>query len=143
VDSHRLGSQFWNSIQKVKSVFSQGAKHQVRNGASTRFWDGWWQGQGPLKDRYPTLYAILADPHVTVADCCSAEGWHIDFRRGLGARERVDLTSILAGVTGIQLSLPPRRLNHRGSSRLIHYTGNYVRGPPGNTLMTFGKWLSP
>ncbi|XP_071679612.1 uncharacterized mitochondrial protein AtMg00310-like [Lolium perenne] len=78
VDSHRPGSQFWNSIQKVKSAFSQGAKHQVRNGESTRFWVDWWQGQGPLKDHYPTLFDIATDPHVTVSGCCSAEGWHID-----------------------------------------------------------------
>ncbi|XP_051229743.1 uncharacterized protein [Lolium perenne] len=104
VDSHRPGSQFWNSIQKVKSMFSQGVKHQVRNGESTHFWDDWWQGQGPFKDRYPTLYDIAADPHVTVSGCCSTEGWHIDFPRGLGAHERVDLNTILAGVMGFHLS---------------------------------------
>jgi hypothetical protein len=88
----------------VKSVFSLGAKHHIRNGESTRFWEDWWQGQGPLKDRYPTLYGIAVDPHVTVAGCCAAEGWQVTFRRGLGTRERMDLNSILAGILGVHLS---------------------------------------
>jgi hypothetical protein len=29
VDSHQAGSQFWNAIQKIKSVFRLGARHQV------------------------------------------------------------------------------------------------------------------
>jgi hypothetical protein len=37
VDKHPSGSQFWNSIQKIKEVFSLGAKHRVENGTSTRF----------------------------------------------------------------------------------------------------------
>ena len=42
VDSHAPGSQFWNSLQKVKDLIRLGAKHHIRDGRSTRFWVDWW-----------------------------------------------------------------------------------------------------
>jgi hypothetical protein len=32
------GSQFWNSIQKIKCHFKLGAKHEAHNGGRTKFW---------------------------------------------------------------------------------------------------------
>jgi hypothetical protein len=62
VDSHQSGSQFWNAIQKIKSVFRLGARHQVHSGSSTLFWSDWWQGSGPLCSWFPALFSIAADP---------------------------------------------------------------------------------
>ena len=47
VDSHGLGSQFWNGLQKAKDLLCLGARHDIRDGRSTRFWEDWWQGGGP------------------------------------------------------------------------------------------------
>jgi hypothetical protein len=62
VDTPHPGSQFWNSIQKIKWVFGLGAKHLVRNGTSTRLWHDWWLGSGPLRDRFLSLFAITGEP---------------------------------------------------------------------------------
>jgi hypothetical protein len=38
------GSQFWNSIQKIKCYFKLGVKHSVWNRKQTFFWLDWWLG---------------------------------------------------------------------------------------------------
>lgn len=61
VDSQCNGSQFWNAIQKVKAVFFLGEKQQLRCGRSTRLWLDWWEGPAILKDRFPTIFALLSN----------------------------------------------------------------------------------
>ena len=80
VDSHGLGSQFWNAIQKFKSLLSLGAKHEIRDGSSTRFWEDWWVGSGPLRARFPALFAIVAEPGASVAQSFHDGEWHIPCR---------------------------------------------------------------
>ena len=67
VDNHPQGSQFWKAIQKVKEVFRLGAKHQDGDGTSNRFWSDWWIDPGPLRERYPAIFAITREPEITVA----------------------------------------------------------------------------
>jgi hypothetical protein len=104
VDAHHSGSQFWNGIEKIKSVFRLGARHQVQSGSYTLFWIDWWQGQGALCDRFPPLFVIVAEPQINVSQCFHSTGWIILFRQGLGARERNDLTNLLTAIAGTQLS---------------------------------------
>jgi hypothetical protein len=54
----RKGSQFWNSIQKIKWYFKLGAKHRVKDGRRTYFWLDWWSGPGPLRDHFLDLFNI-------------------------------------------------------------------------------------
>jgi hypothetical protein len=61
LDAHRPGSQFWNSIQKLKHLFRLGARHTMHNGKMTSFWRDWWQGSGPLCDRFPSLFSIVTE----------------------------------------------------------------------------------
>jgi hypothetical protein len=84
------GSQFWNSIQKLKWHFKLGARHKVRNGRRTYFWLDWWTGRGPLHQQFPKLFACCDNHFATVAAVRSAEGWHIRFRRTFGLEETVE-----------------------------------------------------
>jgi hypothetical protein len=68
------GSQFWNSIQKLKWYFKLGARHKVHNGKWTYFWLDWWSGRGPLKTRYPLLFGCCSNPFTTVHAAGVAEG---------------------------------------------------------------------
>jgi hypothetical protein len=73
VDSHQLGSQFWNAIQKIKGVFTLGAKHTVRDGRFTRFWVDWWSDQTPFGvDSCP--YMPSSGPDALVAGCRRGAG---------------------------------------------------------------------
>jgi hypothetical protein len=85
-------------------MFALGAKHQVRNGRSTRFWLDWWQGSGNLQDRFTILFDIAADPHATMAEYMSSAEWLIPLRRGMGSRERNELASLLSVVAEVRLS---------------------------------------
>jgi mannosylglycoprotein endo-beta-mannosidase len=107
VDSHQSGSQFWNAIQKIKSVFRLGARHQVRSGSSTLFWSDWWQGSGPLCSRFPALFSIAADPQITVSRCFRAMGGTPAFRQSLGSPARNELALLLTEIAGTQLSDGP------------------------------------
>ncbi|XP_071677232.1 uncharacterized protein [Lolium perenne] len=107
VDSHHSGSQFWNAIQKIKSVFRLGARHKVRSGSSTLFWSDWWQGSGPLCSRFPALFSIAADPQITVSRCFGTLGGIPTFRQSLGPPARIELALLLSETAGTQLSDGP------------------------------------
>jgi hypothetical protein len=70
----RKGSQFWNSIQKIKWYFKLGAKHGVLDGRRTYFWLDWWSGSGPLRECYPSLFNICSLPFIKVRDASDGEG---------------------------------------------------------------------
>jgi hypothetical protein len=103
-DAHRPGSHFWNAIQKIKHVFSLGAKHAVSNGKATIFWLDWWQGKGPLKDRFPGLFAIAADQDAMVAAVFPGNACRVAFCRELGFGERVEWDNLSRLVDGLTLS---------------------------------------
>jgi hypothetical protein len=96
------GSQFWNSIQKIKWYFKIGAKHEVRNGERTYFWLDWWMGAGPLHSRFPRLFSCCLSPFATVKDARVIDGahgeWRIGFRRQLGMAERVEWDNLCREV---------------------------------------------
>jgi hypothetical protein len=66
LDAHRPGSQFWNSIQNLQHLFRLGAKHTVHNGKTMSIWWDWWQGSGPLCNRFPSLFAIVTEQEASV-----------------------------------------------------------------------------
>ncbi|KAK1614885.1 hypothetical protein QYE76_020402 [Lolium multiflorum] len=94
VDSHPRGSQFWNTLQKIKRVLCLGTKHQVVSGTSTRFWHDWWLGPRPFRERFPGLFAISADPEASVAQAAAGGFWDIPLRRELGRLEHRELNDI-------------------------------------------------
>jgi hypothetical protein len=106
-DSHQPGSQFWNSIQKIKEVFSLGAKHSVRTRTPNRLWVDWWSGRTSFKVRLPTLFAISRDPEASVAHCHGTVGWNLLFRRELAPQEQVELVDLMQEIDGIHLSPTP------------------------------------
>jgi hypothetical protein len=71
------GSQFWNSIQKIKWYFKLGARHQVHNGRRTYFWLDWWTGSGPLRDRFPRLFSCCDNHFTTVSGARHVDGWRL------------------------------------------------------------------
>ncbi|KAK1646353.1 hypothetical protein QYE76_064158 [Lolium multiflorum] len=98
------GSQFWNSIQKIKWYFKLGAKHGARNGRRTRFWLDWWTGRGPFMARFPLLFGCCTDPLISVADAAPREGtpgdWNVEFRRPFGTAEAVEWDNLCRQAMG-------------------------------------------
>jgi hypothetical protein len=111
VDEHRNMSQFWNAIQKVKLVFCLRAKHQVRNGSSTRLWFDWWQGSGPSKERFPSLFALAVEQDCSITRANVDGTWRIPLPQALG-QEDLAARESLGGRLGSSTCLPTRISYH-------------------------------
>jgi hypothetical protein len=61
--AHRERCHFWRSIQAIKHDISHGASFTVGNGEGTHFWLDPWIGGQPLREVYPCIFAICAEPH--------------------------------------------------------------------------------
>jgi len=76
-------SHFRRGLMKIKDeVFANGS-FIIKYGSKTRFWDDAWEGQVPFKDKYPSLYKIVHDPHATVAKVMATRPLNLYFRRAL------------------------------------------------------------
>jgi hypothetical protein len=84
------GSQFWNSIQKIKWHFKLGAKHSIHNRKQTYFWLHWWFGASPLRGRFPILFSCCVSPFITVMGARDGPGWQLQFRRPFTLVEEVE-----------------------------------------------------
>ncbi|KAK1607661.1 hypothetical protein QYE76_031334 [Lolium multiflorum] len=98
------GSQFWNSIQRVKWYFKLGAKHCVRNGKRTFFWLDWWLGTAPLRDRYPVLFSCCDSPFITVLGARDGPGWRLRFGRPFSLAETVEWDNLTRELDFTQAS---------------------------------------
>ena len=75
----REGSQFWRSIQTLKHEIRKGARFSIGNGEGTLFWLDPWLGGSPLQHRFPSLFAICADPMQLVGEALLNGNWNISF----------------------------------------------------------------
>jgi hypothetical protein len=82
------GSQFWKSLHKIKHFFKLGAKHLIGNGRRTFFWTDWWCQDRPIKEIFPDLFNICADPNISVAAALESGDLNIVFRRSLNPEGR-------------------------------------------------------
>ena len=65
---------------KIKDeVFANGS-FTIKDGSKTRFWDDVWV---PFKDKYPSLYKVVRNPHATVARVLATRPLNLYFRRAL------------------------------------------------------------
>jgi hypothetical protein len=109
-DVHHPGSQFWNALQRIKGVLRLGARHLVGNDTSTMFWLDWWTGTTPFRACFPSLFAIAADPEVSVAHSLRGGEWVIPFHRTVGRGERLEWEEMRHMLLGTNLSSRPDEL---------------------------------
>ena len=82
------GSVFWKGIQAVRPAFALGAKFQIQNGHSTRFWLDHWLGASPLWQSHPNLFRIATDSNILVGEAARTDPPAIHFMRALSNAER-------------------------------------------------------
>jgi hypothetical protein len=68
------GSQFWNSLHKVKHLFKWGAIHKVGNGKLTHFWSDVWVKSSSLRVYFPRLYVVCYDREGSVYEYANKGG---------------------------------------------------------------------
>ena len=71
-DGEARGSPFWQDLQAIRPAFDQGAKFNIGNGRSTRFWLDFWVGVRPLWEEFLELYALAVRPNQKVAEALAA-----------------------------------------------------------------------
>ena len=75
-------------MQAINPAFDQGAKFDVGNGRSIRFWLHFWVGPRPLWEEFLDLYVIAVHPNLRVAEALASPlPPAISFCRTLPAQE--------------------------------------------------------
>ena len=102
------GSQFWQSVIQLLPVLHIGTSISVGSGASTLFWFDRWLGDAPLAARFPELFAIAADPRVSVETALIDLG-RLAFRRPFGPLEVAAWDSLLQDIALLPMDVAEDR----------------------------------
>lgn len=69
-----------------------GIEQLVGDGKNTNFWDGFWAGDKPLKERFPRMYQLCVNKEGKVGEMGEWNngcwGWKVEWRWELRERER-------------------------------------------------------
>ena len=88
---------------KIKDeVFANGS-FTIKDGSKTRFWNDVWEGQVSFKDKYPSLYKVVRNPHATVASVKATRPLNLYFRRALVDNKLVQWQNLVAQIAHVQL----------------------------------------
>jgi hypothetical protein len=88
----------------VKDDFFMRGSMEVGNGQNTRFWEDAWLGDRPLCEQYPSLYCIVNQTNVSVAQVWNATPINIGFRRALSGNRWDRWAHLVVRLMGVQLS---------------------------------------
>lgn len=107
VCSRHNGSQFWRAIQSLKPILRLGATVQVGRGTDTLFWLDCWMDDRPLREQFPTLFAISEQPTISVAHAISEAGQNLSFHRTFGPLETTEWVDMSAAMATMSLLADP------------------------------------
>jgi hypothetical protein len=68
---------------KIKDEDFPNGSFIIKDGSKIRFWDDVSEGQVSFKDKYPSIYNVVCDPHTTVAKVMATRPFNLSFRRAL------------------------------------------------------------
>lgn len=110
----KQGGQWKNIVSCIlknpvaKEMLKSHIRRVVRNGAATLFWQDLWLGQSPLKNQFPRLFSIAADPKATIASLGSWHGpvwiWNFNWIRPFRPRDENEWSSLQGLMKNIFLS---------------------------------------
>jgi hypothetical protein len=83
VEANLTDSPFWKRLMRVKDNFFERAFFEIGNGSTVRFWKDVWLGDTSLAQQYPSLYNIVQQKNVLVANVLANTPLNISFRRVL------------------------------------------------------------
>ena len=96
-------SHFLRGLMKIKDEVLTNGTFLIKDGSATRFWEDTWVGNMSFKDRYPSLYNIVRDPHATVAKVMASQPLNISFRRTLWGPKLRDWSNLVAQIAPFNL----------------------------------------
>lgn len=96
-------SPIWADLLKIRNVYLQGRKNNVKNGQKTLFWQDTWLYDQPLNLLYPDLFNMCEQQNILVSQFM-VNPQLITFSRWLVGIWRLNWESVLHDVSKIQLS---------------------------------------
>lgn len=104
-----IGISPWRGIMKFNEDFREGLSWLFGNGQRTSFWEDKWCGSIPLKQVYPTIFSLVANPRAMVADYLDLSHgrpiWQPNLRRPAFDWEIADIASLLDQIGGFQVDM--------------------------------------
>ena len=98
------GSQFWRGLLEARDWFKMGRSVKVKSVCQTDFWNDCWLGRCPLRIECAKLFAICADPTISVAKMCERGAWDIRFRRTLYPEEIEEWLELQSRLSGFSMT---------------------------------------
>ena len=115
-----------------------GVRFEAHDGNSIKFWEDWWVGRGPLREKYPRLFNICANPAISLGEAYNGHAWGLELRRNLDPHDAIDLTNLTREVESI------RRDHHQDvvkwaleASGSFSTNSLYLKLCSGNSLLHF------
>nr|AAP04197.1 hypothetical protein [Oryza sativa Japonica Group] len=104
VEKKQGDSHFWSELMKVKNTFLDMGSWIVNDGEQIRFLEDKWLGNLALKDKYPSLYAIVRRRLSSIATVIGSVPLNVAFRRALVGQNLVYWHELCASIVHIQLN---------------------------------------
>ena len=89
---------------KIKDKVLKKGSFSIKDGSTAWFWEDNWVGNVSFRDRYPSLYNIVRDPHAIVAKVMATRPLNISFRRTLLGTKLRDWHNLVAQITPVNLT---------------------------------------
>jgi hypothetical protein len=91
---------FWRGLMRIKDEVLTNGSFIIRDGSTTRFWEDKWAGSVSLRERYPSLFNIVRDPHALVANkILATHPLNISFRGTLLRSKLTDWSNLVAQIS--------------------------------------------
>jgi hypothetical protein len=100
-------SHFWAGLMTVKKHFFPHGSFSIKDGSEIRFWEDIWLGTTPLRNQYPSLYAIVRPKDETLAKVMETSPPTMAFRRDLNGPRLALWNDLLQRLASVQLVQGP------------------------------------
>lgn len=96
-------SPCWYDLLKIRDIYLQGRRMQVKNGRQTDFWNDGWTGNGTLREQFGGLYEICQEQTISVRKMAD-RNWDLNFRRWLTANQMIQLNRLRRMLLPVEMN---------------------------------------
>ncbi|XP_026428102.1 uncharacterized protein LOC113323972 [Papaver somniferum] len=89
-DGKPHGRSMWKTILESSVFFNEHIVFKLKNGKGIKFWVDKWTTNGPLKDRYPTVYKASSQKTAFIADMIQEGILCLKSKKNLSAHEQLE-----------------------------------------------------
>lgn len=76
-------SSFWTAISKISPLGHISVTYEPSSQSNLEFWNTIWQDNCTLSTKFPKLYEISSNKHISISDVLLTQGLSLHFNRSL------------------------------------------------------------